>query len=115
LGNTNRFAFVAHDAKTLVEIAIDALDDHWIVVVTGEDVAVDLEEVKSLTAHAKEFGVFVKDCSEANTITEKKFHDCGCKGGGRGVGDRLHACKCCHSAASDQVACSTLKSRVLAC
>jgi hypothetical protein len=30
----NRFTLVAHDAKTLVEIEIDALDDHWIVVGT---------------------------------------------------------------------------------
>jgi hypothetical protein len=78
-------------------------------------VAVDLEEVKSLTAHAKEFGVFVKDCSEANTITEKNFHDGGSKCSGRGVGDRLHACTCFHPAAYDEVAFSTLKSRVLAC
>ena len=31
MGDANRFAPVAHDAKTLVEIKIDALNEHWIV------------------------------------------------------------------------------------
>jgi hypothetical protein len=115
LGDADGFAFVAHDAKALVDIAIDALDNHWIVIVAGEDVAVDLEEVESLTAHAKEFAVFVEDCGEADTIMEKNFHDSGSKCCGTGVGDRLHTCKCCHTATSDEVAFSSLKSRVLVC
>ena len=115
MGDADRFTFPAHDAKALVDIAIDALDNHWIVIVAGEDVAVDLEEVESLTAHAKEFAVLVEDCGEADTITEKNFHDSRSKCCGTGMGDWLHTCKCCHTATSDEVAFGSLKSRVLAC
>ena len=33
MGDADGLAFVAHDAKALVDIAIDALNDHWVVVV----------------------------------------------------------------------------------
>jgi hypothetical protein len=113
-GVPNQISFVAHDAKSLIEVLIYALDKHRIVVCTQENMTIDFEEVQGLTADAEELAVFVKHSCMAKVVLEKNAHDGGGKSGGRGIGDRFHAGKTAHSAAANKVRTRTLKTSVFA-
>ncbi len=113
-GNPHQILFVAHDAKSLIEVPIYVLDKHRIVVCTQENMTIDFEEVQGLTADAKELAVFVKHSCMAKAVSEKNAHDGGGKSGGRGIGDRFHAGKTAHSAAANKVRVRTLKTSVFA-
>ena len=106
--------FVAHDAKSLIEVPIYVLDKHRIVVCTQENMTIDFEEVQGLAADAKELAVFVEHSCMAKAVSEKNAHDGGGKSGGRGIGDRFHAGKTAHSAAADKVRVRTLETSVFA-
>jgi hypothetical protein len=107
--------FVAHDAKSLIEVPIYVLDEHRIVVCTQDNMTIDFEEVQGLTADAEELAVFVQHSCMAKAISEKNGHDGGGKSGGRGIGDRFHAGKTAHSAAANKVRVRTLETSVFAC
>jgi hypothetical protein len=44
-GDPYRFPLVCHDFEAFVDISIDAFDQHGVVVPTGEDVTINLEEI----------------------------------------------------------------------
>jgi hypothetical protein len=75
LSDTNGFALIAHDFEAFVEVTIDAFYKHRIVIVAREYVAVNVEEVESLTAHAKELAVLIKNGSETHPKMEEYFHN----------------------------------------
>ena len=54
--NPDGVTFVGHNFQTFVEIAIDTLDQHTIVISTREDVAINLQEINGVFAHTKELG-----------------------------------------------------------
>ena len=67
--------FVGHNFQTFVEIAIDTLDQHTIVISTREDVAINLQEINGFFAHTKEFTILVQDNSVAKAKSQLDFHD----------------------------------------
>jgi hypothetical protein len=73
--NPDGVTFICHNFKTFVEIAIDALDQHAIVITTREDVAINLKEVNGLFAYTKEFTIFVQNDSVAKAKSQLDFHD----------------------------------------
>ena len=73
--NPDGVPFVCHNFQTFVEIAIDTLDQHAVVITTREDVAVNLKEVDGLFAHTKEFTILVQNDSVAKAKSQLDFHD----------------------------------------
>ena len=73
--NPDGVTFVGHNFQTFVEIAIDALDQHTVVISTREDVAINLQEVNGFFAHTKEFTILVQDDSVAKAKSKLDFHD----------------------------------------
>ena len=73
--NPDGVTFVGHNFQTFVEIAIDALDQHTVVISTREDVAINLQEVNGFFAHTKEFTILVQDDSVAKAKSQLDFHD----------------------------------------
>jgi hypothetical protein len=78
--NPDGVLFVGHNFQTFVEIAIDALDQHTIVISTREDVGINLQEVNGFFAYAKEFAILVEHDSVAKAKSQLDFHDTRCKG-----------------------------------
>ena len=72
---TSIATLTSHNFQTFVEIAIDALDQHTIVISTREDVAINLQEVNGFFAHTKEFAILVQDDSVAKAKSQLDFHD----------------------------------------
>ncbi len=52
-GNKDRVALVGHDLQAFCEIWINMLNNHGVVVVAWENVAIDVQEVKGFTANTK--------------------------------------------------------------
>ena len=73
--NPDGVTFICHNFKTFVEIAIDALDQHAIVITTREDVAINLKEINCFFAHTKEFAILVEEDSVAKAKSQLDFHD----------------------------------------
>ena len=73
--NPDGVTFVGHNFQTFVEIAIDALDQHTVVISTREDVAINLQEVNGFFAHTKEFTILVQNDSVAKAKSKLDFHD----------------------------------------
>ena len=59
---------VYHDFQSFVQIAVDLLHKHGIVIPAGEDVAVNFEEIKGFPTNPKEFAVLVKDNRTAEAV-----------------------------------------------
>ena len=49
--NPDGITFVCHDSKPFIQVSIDALDEHWIVVVARQNVIIDVEEVEGFLEH----------------------------------------------------------------
>ncbi len=64
-------SFVHHDLQTFVEIAVDMLHKHGVMISAVKNMAIDLEKVKGFAADTKEFAVFV----EHNSVTKAVLHD----------------------------------------
>ncbi len=73
--NSDGITFVCHNFQTFVEIAIDSLNQHTVVITTGEDVAINLKEINCFFAHTKEFAILVEDDSVAKAKSQLDFHD----------------------------------------
>ncbi len=41
-GSTSRITFVCHDMQSCIEVAVEALNNHWIVVATAENMTINL-------------------------------------------------------------------------
>ena len=67
--------FVCHDLKPFVQVLIDALDEHRIMVVARQNVIIDFEEVEGLFEYTQKFGVLVKDDCVAKDVTENDVHE----------------------------------------
>ena len=63
--NSDGVTFVGHNFKTFVEIAIDSLDQHTVVITT----------VNGFFAHTKEFSFLVQDDSVPKAKSQLDFHD----------------------------------------
>ena len=50
-GSPDGIAFVGHDVKPFIQILIDALNEHRIVVVTRQNMIIDVEEIKGFLEH----------------------------------------------------------------
>jgi len=92
-----------HDCQAFVEITAYALDQHEVVNIPGQHVAVDLQQIEGLTTYTKEFRVFVKDNGVAESISELYFHDGGSKRGCIGTGDWFKCAKRTHSTTGNNV------------
>ena len=68
-------AFVCHNSKPFVQVSIDALNKHQIMVVARQNVMIDFEEVKGLFEYTHKFRVLVKDNCVAKAVTENDVHE----------------------------------------
>ena len=73
--NPDGVTFVGHNFQTFVEIVIDALNQHTVVISTREDMSINLQEVNGLFAHTKEFAILVQDDSVAKAKSQLDFRD----------------------------------------
>jgi hypothetical protein len=105
---------IAHDFEAFCEIAIDAFDDHGVVIGAGEDVAINLQQVNRLVTDAEEFAVLVQYNCVTESISKEYSHDGRCKGGSGCTSDWLHAGKAAHSATANPIAIRTFKAGMLA-
>ena len=64
----NRTALGAQNLQTIVEVFVDTLDQHRIVVGAGKNVAVNQEQIQCLPAYTKKFAVFVEDRCRTETV-----------------------------------------------
>jgi hypothetical protein len=112
-GYPDRIALVTHDPQGLIQISIDTLNEHRVVVRTGQEVTINLQKVQRLAAYAKELAVLVQDCHVAKTVSKKNAHEGRSEGGGRGISNRFHASKAAHTACADEVRVRTLEPSVL--
>ena len=94
---------VYHDFQSFVQIAVDLLHKHGIVIPTGEDAAVNFEEIEGFPTNPKEFAVLVEDNRMAETIVHDDLHNRGCKSVGKWVDYQLHGCKRGHSATGNEI------------
>jgi hypothetical protein len=66
---SNGVALGAQNLETLIEIFVNALDHHRIVVGAGKNVTVDQKQIQCLTAYTEKFAVFVEDGCRTETVT----------------------------------------------
>ncbi len=65
---------VGHYLQSFVQVAIQLLNQHRVVISSGEDMAVDLQVIKHFSTHAKELAVLIKDNGVAKSISQDNFH-----------------------------------------
>ena len=75
-GKPDGIVFVGHDLKPFIQVSIDALNKHRMVVVAGQTVVIDVEEVEGLLEHTQKLGVLVEDNCVAKAVTENDAHEC---------------------------------------
>jgi hypothetical protein len=72
---------------------IDPFNNHGVMVGTAEYVAVDLEEVQSFAANAKELAVFIQHNIVAEAIPKDDLHYCRGRCGSISIADGFYCAK----------------------
>ena len=74
-GGPDGITSVCHDVKPFIQISIDALNEHRIVVVARQNMIIDVEEVEGFLEHTHKLGVLVKDDRVAKAVSENDVHE----------------------------------------
>ncbi len=61
MGDADGVTSFGHNFETFVEVSIDPLDHHWIVVVARENKAINLQKLQGFSANAVEFAILVQN------------------------------------------------------
>jgi hypothetical protein len=102
-GNPDGITFICHDTKLFIQVSIDALNEHGVMVVARQNMIVDVEEIKEFLEYTHKLGVLVQDDRMAKAVSENDAHE------GRGecfsgsVRNRFHRGKETHSTARYEV------------
>ena len=105
--------FIGHDLEAFGQVPIDAFDNHWVVVVSQKNVAIDVQKIKSLPADAVEFAVLIKNNGVAEPVVQLYLHDGQRKVFGISMRDGFHGREAKHTTAHNQIYLKTIKTRVL--
>jgi hypothetical protein len=114
-GDTHRTTFVGHNFQSFIQISIDTLDHHWVVVIPGENMAVQLKEFECVLEGTKEFAILVQDNCMAEPKFQLNFHDGRSKCLGGGMLNRFHGSKTSHSTTRYDISHIALKASMIAC
>ncbi len=106
-------AFVGHDFKTFVQVAIDLFNHHRIVVVARENVAIDLQQLQRFSANAVKFAVLVQNNGMTELVAKLNAHYCRGKNFRIGMLDWFHGGEAGHTTARNQINLKTIKARML--
>jgi hypothetical protein len=102
--------FVGHNFQSFVEVMVDPLHHHRVVISTRKDVTIELREVTSFFAPAKKVTVLVQDNSMTETKAQLILHDCQCNVFLICMLYRFHTSKAFHTAAEHKISLKPLKS-----
>jgi hypothetical protein len=80
-GYLDGVSLVGHYLQSFVQVVIQSLNQHRVVISSGEDMAVDLQEIKQFLTHAKELAVLIEDDGVAKSVSQDNFHYSLRKGG----------------------------------
>lgn len=112
--NPHSVTLVAEDFEALVQVTVDAFSKHAVMVVTRENMAVELEQINNFTEHAKEFAVLIKDQGVADAKLHHDLHESGCKSGSTGISNRFSGTESSHTISSNEVAGTPFETRLSA-